>query len=345
MEFLTEYGLFLAKTVTLVVAVLFVVGSVAALAQRQKKSADGAVEIKHLNDQLKHYRQVLEAHLLEPEQLRKHEKAERKAEKARRKARAVGHEGDDAGPGRVFVLDFHGDLKASEVGSLREAVSAVLTVATAQDEIVVRLESPGGMVHGYGLAASQLARVRQRGLPLTVCVDKVAASGGYLMACIANKIVAAPFAVVGSIGVVAQLPNFNRLLKKHDIDFELFTAGEYKRTVTIFGENTEKGREKFQEDLEQTHRLFKLWVAEYRPQLDIETVANGEVWYGRQALALQLVDELGTSDDYLQERARLREVYHVRHVEKRKLADRLGIGMASLLESALLRWQQSFRSK
>ena len=105
--------------------------------------------------------------------------------------------------------------------------------------------------------------------------DKVAASGGYMMACIGDRILSAPFAVLGSIGVVAQIPNLHRLLKKHDVDYEVLTAGEYKRTLTVFGENTDKGRQKFQEDLELTHVLFKDFVSRYRPQLDIDQVLGG----------------------------------------------------------------------
>src|SRR5690606_23138206 len=197
---------------------------------------------------------------------------------------------------RVYVLDFDGDIKASAVENLRHEITALLTLATPQDEVVLRLESGGGMVHSYGLAASQLARIRQAGVPLTVCVDKVAASGGYMMACIGEKILSAPFAILGSIGVVAQLPNVHRLLKQHNIDFEGLTAGEYKRTLTVFGENTAKGREKFQEDLETTHRLFKDFVASYRPQLVMEEIATGEIWLGSTALEKKLVDELKTSD-------------------------------------------------
>ncbi|MGK3627588.1 protease SohB, partial [Acinetobacter sp. A11] len=149
---------------------------------------------------------------------------------------------------KIFVLDFKGDIQASAVENLREEITLILATAKAgRDRIVVRLESPGGMVHGYGLAAAQLVRLRDAGFHLTICVDKVAASGGYMMACIANEIIAAPFAIVGSIGVVAQVPNFNRLLKEHNVDFELYTAGQYKRTVTMFGENTPEGKAKFEE--------------------------------------------------------------------------------------------------
>ncbi len=203
---------------------------------------------------------------------------------------------------------------------------------------MLRLESGGGMVHSYGLASSQLARIRQAGVPLTVCIDKVAASGGYMMACIGEKIISAPFAILGSIGVVAQLPNVNRLLKKHDIDFEVLTAGEYKRTLTVFGENTEKGREKFQEDLDITHELFKNFVSNYRPQLAIDEVATGEVWLGVAAQGKGLVDELKTSDEYLAERAKGAELYHLHYAERKSLQERIGMAASGSVDRVLLSW-------
>ncbi len=337
MEFLSEYGLFLAKTITFMVAVLFVAGSLASLAQRHKKSGDWQLEVTKLNERFKHYRDEIEHHLLDRAELKRRYKAEKKALKERQKTAKNAASGAEDPVGRVFVLDFHGDIRASEVSSFREAVTALLGFVTSADEIVVRLESPGGMVHSYGLAASQMARLRSAGIPLTVCVDKVAASGGYLMACIANRIIAAPFAVIGSIGVVAQIPNVNRLLKRHDIDVEVLTAGEYKRTLTILGENTPKGREKFQQDLEETHELFKQWVADYRPHLNIEDVAKGEVWYGSRALQRGLIDAVQTSDDYLLGRTAEVDVFHVRYLERKKLAEKLGLAMASAVESAGLR--------
>jgi serine protease SohB len=211
----------------------------------------------------------------------------------------------------------------------------LLTLAKPTDEVVVRLESGGGMVHSYGLASSQLARIRQAGIPLTVCIDKVAASGGYMMACIGQKIISAPFAILGSIGVVAQLPNVNRLLKKHDIDYEVLTAGEYKRTLTVFGENTEKGREKFQQDLDITHQLFKNFVAKYRPQLAIDEVATGEVWLGVAAVDMQLVDELKTSDEYLSERARDAQLYHLHYAQRKSLQERVGLAASTSAEKVV----------
>ena len=229
---------------------------------------------------------------------------------------------------QVFILDFDGDIKASAVKHLREEISTLISTADAGDEVIIRLESPGGIVHGYGLAAAQLVRLKEAGLKLTICVDKVAASGGYMMACVADKIVAAPFAVIGSIGVVSQLPNFHKWLKNHDVDYEQFTAGDYKRTVTVFGENDDEDRAKYQQELEQTHELFKHFVSTYRSQLDLDKVATGEHWYGEDALKLKLVDKLQTSDSYILELMADNEVYALHSRQKPTLAEKLGLAQA-----------------
>lgn len=237
---------------------------------------------------------------------------------------------------KIFVLDFKGDIQASAVENLREEITLILATAKAgRDRIVVRLESPGGMVHGYGLAAAQLVRLRDAGFHLKICVDKVAASGGYMMACIANEIIAAPFAIVGSIGVVAQVPNFNRLLKEHNVDFELYTAGQYKRTVTMFGENTPEGKAKFEEELQQTHVLFKHFVEKYRPQLNVDKVATGEHWYGEDALDLNLVDKLQTSDEYLLALLPQHDVYVINTRKKATLGEKLGLQAAQMADSLI----------
>jgi serine protease SohB len=237
---------------------------------------------------------------------------------------------------KIFVLDFKGDVQASAVENLREEITLILATAKAgRDRVVVRLESPGGMVHGYGLAAAQLVRLRDAGFHLTICVDKVAASGGYMMACIANEIIAAPFAIVGSIGVVAQVPNFNRLLKQHNVDFELYTAGQYKRTVTMFGENTPEGKAKFEEELQQTHVLFKHFVEKYRPQLNVDKVATGEHWYGEDALELNLVDKLQTSDEYLLALLPQHDVYVINTRKKATLGEKLGLQAAQMADSLI----------
>jgi len=328
-EFLADYASFLAKTVTLVVAIIVVLVALASLRRGRGKQAGGHLEVHKLNDFYKSMRERLEQSLVEKDQLKAQRKQEARAAKQTKK--------NGEKRSRVFVLDFDGDIKASAVDNLRHEITALLTLATPQDEVVLRLESGGGMVHGYGLAASQLVRIRDAGVPLTVCVDKVAASGGYMMACIGQKILCAPFAILGSIGVVAQLPNVHRLLKKHDVDVEVLTAGEYKRTLTVFGENTDKGREKFQDDLETTHELFKNFVARYRQQLSIDDVATGEVWLGIAALGKQLVDELKTSDEYLAARAQEADLFQLHYAEKKSLPERFGMAASAAMEQGLLK--------
>ena len=338
-EFLTEYGMFLAQVVTLVLAALFIMAGIAS-ASRQRQFQDeeqGQIRVRHLNRELDQMRDGVQEAVLPAAQRKKARKERKREEKARQKAEKKAPAPRPQRP-RVFVLDFDGDIRASAVGNLRREINAVLRVAGRDDEVVVRLESPGGLVHGYGLAASQLRRIRDNGSRLTVCVDKVAASGGYMMACIAERILSAPFAVVGSIGVVAQIPNFHRLLKRNDIDVEVVTAGEYKRTLTLFGENTEKGRQKFQEEIEDTHNLFKDFVREHRRSLDLDRVATGEHWFGTRARELGLVDEIMTSDEYLLGRCEEADVYEVSWHVKQKLAERLGFSAEAVFERVLERW-------
>lgn len=323
MDFLLEYAGFLARAVTVLVVVVVILAMMTALRSRGRTRA-GELLVTSLNDFYSELKDTIELNVLDKTQL-----------KARRKALSVQEKQDKkAGvrKSRVFVLDFDGDIKASAVDSLRHEISALLAVAEPTDEVVLRLESGGGMVHSYGLAASQLARIRDAKIPLTVCVDKVAASGGYMMACIGDKILSAPFALLGSIGVVAQLPNIHRLLKKNNIDVEVLTAGEYKRTLTVLGENTEQGREKFLQDLQTTHDLFKQFVVQYRPQLDIDAIATGEVWLGTDALAQQLIDQLQTSDEYLSKRAVEAEVYALQFVQKKSLQERVGLSAGAAFE-------------
>lgn len=289
--FLLDYGLFLAKAVTLVAAAGALVALLAGLARRGQ--ADAHLEVRKLNDRFRELGLALQRATLPRAQWKKLARAEKQRAKSARAAAA------DQPRRRVFVMDFKGDIRATAVAALREEVSAVLAVATPKDEVVLRLENFGGAVHEHGLAASQLQRLRDAGIPLVAMVDKGAASGGYLMACVAGRIIAAPFAVIGSIGVIAQVPNFHRLLESRGVDFEQITAGRYKRTVTMFGRNTDDDRAKLREELEEVHGLFKQVVARYRPGLDLEVVATGEHWYGTRALELGLVDAIGSSDDYL----------------------------------------------
>jgi len=324
LEFLLEYGLFLAKTVTLLIAIIVVVVIVVGLGQKTRHTERGHIEVSSVNDSIENITRTLKHVVLTPEALKQHSKSEKKRHKAEVKSqKKAARSTDTERRQRVYLLDFDGDIQASAVSQLREEVTAVLSVAEAKDEVVIRLESPGGVVHGYGLAASQLSRIVGKKVALTIAVDKVAASGGYMMACIADHLIAAPFAILGSIGVMAQIPNFHRLLKAKEIDVELLTAGEYKRTLTMFGENTSKGREKFVEELEDVHNLFKEFVSENRPVVDTEVVATGEAWYGKRALQHQLVDALQTSDEYIFDKCQEADVYKIRYVEDRNRMDRL----------------------
>jgi serine protease SohB len=334
-EFLAEYGLFLLKVVTVVVGIVVVI-VIAASAGR--KGAHEGLEVENLN---KRHEALVES-LLQAVSNKGQQKKAAKEKKKKDKAEA---KQTSARP-RSFVIDFKGDLKASAVPSLREEVSAILDVATEDDEVIVRLENHGGVVHEHGLAASQLVRIRDHNIPLTVCVDKVAASGGYLMACVATRIYAAPFAILGSIGVLAQIPNFNRMLDSHGVDFEQVTAGKYKRTVTMFGENTDEDRAKLKEELEDVHALFKEAVIKYRPDLDLEKIATGEHWYGSQALALGLADEIRTSDELLGELVGKRDLYSVSYKIKQPLQKRLMGGIDSALEKAdAAGWRQRFEAR
>lgn len=341
LEFLSEYGLFFAKTLTFVVAVIALLIAIIALSSKQKNKK-GELDLIDLSEQLNDTKKTIEEKLLTSHQLKARHKAEKKEQKEKEKqAKKDAKKGQqEEGLAQLYVVDFKGSIDAKEVASLREEITAILSVASEKDEVFVRLESGGGMVHGYGLAASQLQRLKDHNIPLTISVDKVAASGGYMMACIADKIIAAPFAILGSIGVIAQIPNFNKLLKKHDIEFEQLTAGQYKRTITMFGENDQAGREKFKQELQETHDLFKHFVTEHRPQIDIEKVATGEHWYGLQAIEKSLVDKISTSDDYLISQLDSRHIIQIKYSQRKKLSDKLGQAASIAIENSVFKLMQ-----
>lgn len=330
-EIFVEYALFLAKTVTIVVSGLFLAGGIISLLFKGKAEKKDQIQVKSLNDKYRKFAKFIEQETLSKQQFKqivKKEKAIRKKEKKQNKISPRSQK-------RLFVIDFMGDIRASAVETLREEITAILTTAKADDEVLLRLESSGGMVHSYGLAASQLLRIKQKKIFLTVAVDKIAASGGYLMACVADCIIAAPFAVLGSVGVIAQLPNFNRLLKDHNIDFEQIVAGKYKRSLTLFGENTDEDREKLKQELEETHKLFKNFVVQSRRKVNIEEIATGEHWYGSQALELKLVDDLLTSDDYLQSRSEESDLFEVNYIVKKSIMEKLPLAIQSSISKIL----------
>ena len=301
--------------VTIAACTVFIVGRV-----RTGRATGPYVRLREISLRWKQNIDAIQAGLVAPKERRRYGKALL----ARRLA-------EPQPVGRVFVLDFKGDILASAVEALREEITVVLGLAGPGDEVVVRLESPGGAVHGYGLAASQLARLRAKNVPLTVCVDKMAASGGYMMAAVAPRIVAAPFAILGSIGVVAPLPNAHRLLEKLGVDYEDVTAGKFKRPVSVLGAVTEEGKAKLQEQIDETHVLFKRFVHDMRPLLDIETVATGEHWYGTRAVELGLCDAIATSDDILLEKAQTNRVFEVTCDRPSSVRERLAaFGRAAL---------------
>ena len=341
-EWLLEIGRFVVQ----VSFIVLLVAIVAILFARLKgESSRTRLRLEELNERMDQRRRRLAMAAAEPGARKGLLKSFRRQDKRNRSRQRKQGTQTPESRATTWVIDFHGDIKATGVSRLAEEISCVIAAAAAGDEVVIRLESAGGLVHAYGLAAAQLERLREAGLSVTICVDKVAASGGYLMACAADHLRAAPFAVLGSIGVVAQLPNVHRLLKRHDIDVELHTAGEFKRTLTVMGENTPEGREKFQADLEHIHTLFKQHVAERRPNLDIDTIATGEVWYGQDALAKGLIDALGTSEAYLMQKVTESRVISVRLDTRHPFADKVGLavsrGLEGTLDRALERLQAS----
>ncbi len=302
MPFWLDIAAFALKAL-LIVAMLAALAALIARLTRRGAGRPREIEVRSLNERYEQMRDEFDTKIFD----RKERRLLAKARKREARARAATPKGK-----RVYVLGFKGDPMASTVKQLALEIDAVLTVARPEtDEVVLRLQSPGGTVTGYGLAAAELSRLRDRRIKVTASVDQVAASGGYMMACAADKIVAAPFALVGSIGVVAQVPNLHRLLKKNDIDYEELTAGEFKRSVSMLGEITPAGREHFRGKIEDTHTAFKSFVAERRPTADLAKVANGDVWLASEAVNLGLVDAVSTGDDllfHLKDEARLFEV-------------------------------------
>ncbi|HVK60786.1 MAG TPA: protease SohB [Bdellovibrionales bacterium] len=338
MEFTLDIASFALKTFMIVAAIAIVLLIIIQSGMRSRKSRHG-LDIENLNDRYDDFRHLMQSELLDKKELKNLLKSEKKEEKKAAKK-------EEPKLPRIFVMDFDGDIRATAVQDLREQITAILTVSQAGDEAVVRLESGGGLVTSYGLAASQLSRLKMKGIRLTICVDKIAASGGYMMACVADHIVAAPFAVLGSIGVIAQVPNFHKVLKKHDVDYREVTAGEFKRTVTVMGEITDHGMKKFKEQIEETHDLFKHFVKSNRPVVDIAQVATGEYWYGTKALELRLADQLSTSDDYLYSRREEANLYLISHQGKKKLSERLSESFGKAAHSLFLKiWGDLDRSR
>ena len=325
MSFLAEYSMFLIKTATIVISMLIILSTIIAMKSKNRSSEKGAISIKKINEKYDETSEIIYDEIQSKDEKKSFKKLLKEKIKQSKNSKKK----------KLFVVDFNGDIRASQLSALREEVTAILLTAKQDDEVLVKLESGGGVVNGYGLAASQLQRLRDAKLSLTVSIDKVAASGGYMMACIANKIIAAPFSIIGSIGVIAQLPNFHRLLQKNHVDFEQITAGEYKRTLTVFGENTRAGRAKLQDEVNEMHDLFKSFVKENRPQVNLDEVATGEHWFATQAIDKALVDKLQTSDDYLMQKKDSHDMYQICYKIKQPLAKKLGSGIQQSIDRFL----------
>lgn len=324
-----EVLIFAAKALLILVCILAVLVTIAILASRASQKPE--LEVEPLHKKFQDLDLFLKSNLSSKEELKLEKKKIKDQEKQEKKSTQNAE--------RIFVIEFDGDVQASQVNNLREEINAVLQVATSKDEVILKLESPGGVVHGYGLAASQLRRLKDSQIPLTVCVDKVAASGGYMMACTADKIIAAPFAIVGSIGVLAQVPNFNKVLKKYDVDYKEYTAGDYKRTVSMFGEITKDGEDHFLGRLSDTHQLFKSFVHKNRPNVDLQKVANGDHWFGEEAILMGLIDKVQTSDDYILEKFKQNKtIFKIKHTIKQSLSEKISDFFGKIVSETVLKF-------
>ncbi len=331
MEILTDYLVFLLKVFTIALAItvplLLIIGS-----SKSKSQPKGKLTITNLSEKFESMGNAVKSSLLNAKELKQFNKEQSKEKKKKSKNK------DSEKRDSAFVLNFKGDIQATEVEKLKQEINSILLSETPCKEVVIRVESGGGSAYAYGLCAAELKRLVDNEISLTVCIDKVAASGGYLMSCVASKIIAAPWAIVGSIGVIAQLPNFHRLLKKNSIDFEMHTAGEFKRTLTTLGENTDEGRKKFKSDLEDLHLIFKDFVKEQRPQVDTDVVATGEVWQGKEAIEVGLIDSIETSDNYLVGLSKDVNLFEIEFVEKKNLSEKFAFSMHLVLEKLVLKF-------
>jgi len=330
MDFIVQYGVFLLKVITIVIAILLPILMIINSSKGRSISEKGHLQIKNLSDQFENMGFAIQGTLMTPKVLKKFRKELHKQKKKEEKNPAKDQQS-------IFVLNFNGDIQASEVDKLKHEINAILVSDTKCKEVVLKVESGGGSAYAYGLCAAELKRLVDNKIKLTVCIDKVAASGGYLMSCVATKIVAAPWALVGSIGVIAQMPNINKLLKKNLVDFEMHTAGEFKRTLTVFGENTEEGRSKFKAELEDLHIIFKDFVKDNRPEIDTSVVATGEVWQGEKALAVGLIDEISTSDDYLVKLSKKFKLFQIDYIEKKNLSERFAFAAETFFNKTVLK--------
>ena len=325
-DLLIAYGFFLLKIITVLAVILIPIMVIVGSTKHKKETDKGRIIVKNLSDKLEEIGVSLKSAEMDPKAYKSFLK-----ERTKKKKKAIKGKPKEI----IYVLDFKGDLQASAVDKLKQEINAIIASEVKCKEVVLKVESGGGSAYAYGLCAAELKRLVDNKIKLTVCIDKMAASGGYLMSCVATKIVAAPWAIVGSIGVIAQLPNFHRLLKKLDIDIEMHTAGKFKRTLTTLGKNTKQGREKFISELEDLHVVFKDFVKENRPKIKVAQVSTGEVWQGDKAVKLGLIDEIGTSDDYLLKLASKFKLLEIEYFEKKPLTARFSTAIEVIVEKSV----------
>jgi len=325
-DLLVAYGFFLLKVITVLLVILIPILMISSSTKHRKETDKGRIIVKNLSDKLEEIGVTLKSAEMDPKAYKSFlkERNKKKKKEVKGKPKEI-----------VYVLDFKGDIQASAVGKLKQEINAIIASQVKCKEVVIKVESGGGSAYAYGLCAAELKRLVDNKIKLTVCIDKMAASGGYLMSCVATKIVAAPWAIVGSIGVIAQLPNFHRLLKKLDIDIEMHTAGKFKRTLTTLGKNTKQGREKFISELEDLHVVFKDFVQENRSKIQVAKVSTGEVWQGDKAKKLGLIDEIGTSDDYLLKLASKFKLLEIQYFEKKPFTARIGAAVEVVVEKGI----------
>ena len=325
-DLLLSYVFFLLKVVTVLVAILIPILVISNSKKNRIETDKGKIVVKNLSERIEEIGVSLRSATMSPKDYKSFlkERSKQKKKELKKKSKEI-----------VYVLDFKGDIQASGVDKLKQEINAILSSKVKCKEVVLKVESGGGSAYAYGLCAAELKRLANSKINLTVCIDKVAASGGYLMSCVANKIVAAPWAIVGSIGVIAQLPNFHRFLKKQNIDIEMHTAGKFKRTLTTFGKNTKKGRDKFISELEELHVVFKDFVKENRSKIKVGKVSTGEVWQGDKAKKLGLIDEIATSDDYLLNLSEKFKLLEIQYFEKKPFSAKFVSLTETILEKSV----------
>ncbi|CAB3976441.1 protease SohB [Candidatus Azoamicus ciliaticola] len=316
---LTDYTIFFLKIITIIILLLLTIITCLIII---KNKDNKYIEIKNINKKYITLKKMFLSEILKKTEKKNIIKNINKEEKIIKTK-------------NLFILNFNGDINASDINNLKDILSILILNKKYVDEVLIKLTSNGGIVTNYGLAATQLKRLKNENINLTISIDTIAASGGYMMACVANKIIASHFSIIGSIGVLGIIPNINKMLNKNNIEIEYHTSGKYKKTLSVIGENTEIGRKKFIESLENTHFLFKNFVKENRSQINIDEIATGEYWYGIDALKLNLIDKIQTSDEYIMENLNNTKIYEIKLNEKTNIKNKIKENIHNILFNIL----------